>query len=308
METDNQHAETSAAGAKRPRLRIDARKLLKDFAEHVTIHPDSFQRQHLLDQVRCLPGCEQADPKHINVWFQRHRAAVRKKSTQDDDSILFSNFRSDQLEVLRPLLRNNPLPTKEMLDIWALCIKADLEQVSKWVLYHQAKAAPREASEQSMSASPTAPHPHLPTPARSLSPVCVRGMSLPLIATKEEPSPTGSPLLDTWPTHTADVFPASLTRHMAVNPDELDELHPPFTRRSRPPCDVPVTTSSARQLAKDINRVMISHHPARKLPSTHVEFDAMFKPYEEMMTQFIRNVESGKLQHLGWEPSSCKAT
>lgn len=29
----------------------------------------------------------------------------------------------------------------------------------------------------------------------------------------------------------------------------------------------------------------------------------MFEPYEKMMTQFIHNVECGKLQHLGWGPS-----
>lgn len=34
----------------------------------------------------------------------------------------------------------------------------------------------------------------------------------------------------------------------------------------------------------------------------------MFKPYEKMMTQFIHNVESGKLQHLGWEPSELVIT
>ncbi|KAG1739108.1 uncharacterized protein EDB91DRAFT_1082448 [Suillus paluster] len=314
METDSQLAETSAAGAKRKRLTTEATKLLKDFAEHCTLDPDTYQRQHLLDQVRRLPGMwDMPIINTITTWFQRHRAAERKKSTQDDDSILFPSLSSEKLEVLRPLLRNNSSPTKEMIGIWAMCIKAEFEEVRKWVLYHQAKVAPREASEQSMSASPTAPHPHLPTPARSLSPVRVRGVSLPLIATKEESSPTGSPLLDTWPTHTADVSPTSLTRHIAVsadavNTDELDELHPPFTRipsrGSRPLCDVPATTSSsAMQLAKDINHVMASHHPSRKPPSTHAEFDAMFKPYEEMMTQFIRNVESGKLQHLGWEPT-----
>jgi hypothetical protein len=65
------------------------------------------------------------------------------------------------------------------------------------------------------------------------------------------------------------------------------------------------------QLAKDINQVMASpsHHPAPHLPTTHAEFDAMFKPYEEMMVRFIHNVESGKLQHLGptWGPSKFNA-
>lgn len=314
MEADS-HAETSAAGARRQRLSTDARKLLKDFADHVSMHPDTYQRQHLVDQVGRLPGCGHVDSKHVTTWFQRYRASARKKSTQDDDNILFSNFTSEQLDVLRPLLRNNPFPTQEMIDIWAICVKAELEEVRKWVVYHQAKAAPlRETSEQSTSVSPTAPLPHLPTPARSQSPAPARGMSLPLIATKEEPSPTESHLLDTWPTHTAPVSHTSLPQHVTVGADVLDELHPPFTRKpssegSRLLHNVPATIrSSAMQLVEDINHVRTSHWPARKPPSTRVEFDAMFKPYEEMMKQFTHNVESGKLQHLGWEPSFCRAT
>jgi hypothetical protein len=68
-------------------------------------------------------------------------------------------------------------------------------------------------------------------------------------------------------------------------------------------CDIPVAPSPAMQLAKEINHFMKAHHPTPRLPTTHAEFDAMFKPYEEMMTRFIHNVESGKLQHLGWAPS-----
>lgn len=125
MEGDSQHAETSAAGAKRQRLNPDARKVLKgesssihshkakprsvipllrhgrmstqyskradpfypEFAEHVTMHPDLHQKQQLLDQVRRLHGCGQVDIKHINTWFTRYRASAKKKSMQDDDAI-----------------------------------------------------------------------------------------------------------------------------------------------------------------------------------------------------------------------------
>ncbi|KIK44083.1 hypothetical protein CY34DRAFT_803111 [Suillus luteus UH-Slu-Lm8-n1] len=309
MEGDSQHAETSAAGAKRQRLNPDARKVLKEFAEHVTMHPDLHQKQQLLDQVRRLHGCGQVDIKHINTWFTRYRASAKKKSMQDDDAILFANFTSEQLDILRPLLRNNPFPKKEMIDIWSVCIKAAPEEVSKWVLYHQAKAAPlRGTSEQSTSVSPTAPLPHLPTPARSLSPARARGMSLPLIATKEEPSPT-SPLLDKWPTHTAPVSHTSLPQHATVGADVLDELNPPLMRKPSsdgptPLCDIPaMIPPPARQLVKDIN-----YETTPRKPSTHAEFNEMFKPYEKMMTQFIRNVECGKLQHLGWEPNLRKAT
>jgi hypothetical protein len=315
MEGDSQHAETSAAGAKRQRLNPDARKLLKDFAEHVSMYPDSHQKQHLLDQVRRLHGCGQVDVKHITAWFPRYRASVRKKSIQDDDTILFTNFTSEQLDILRPLLRNNPFPKKEMIDIWSVCIKAEPEQVSQWVSYHQAKTAPlRGTSEQSTSVSPTAPLPHLPTPARSLSPAPARDMSLPLIATKEEPSPT-SPLLDKWPTHTAPVSHTSLPQHAAVGADVLDEQNLPFKRKPpfdgpRPPRNIPaMIPSPAKQLAKDINHSVTSYHPgSSRKPSTHAEFNAMFKPYEKMMTQFIDNVKSGKLQHLGWEPNLPEAT
>ncbi|KAG1746458.1 hypothetical protein EDB19DRAFT_358393 [Suillus lakei] len=190
------------------------------------MYPDTYQRQHLLDQVRRLQGCGQVDSKHITTWFPRYRATARKKSMQDDDNILFSNFSSEQLDILRPLLRNNPFPKKEMIDIWAVCIKAEPEQVSKWVSYHQAKAAPlRGTPEQSMSVSPTAPLPHLPTPARSLSPARVRDMSLPLIATKEEPSPI-SPSLAALPMYTAPVSHTSLPQHATVGADVLDELNP----------------------------------------------------------------------------------
>lgn len=315
MEGDSQHAETSAAGAKRQRLNPEARKLLKHFAEHVSMYPDSYQKQDLLVQVRRLHGCGQVDVKHISTWFTRYRASTRKKSMQDDDSILFTDFTSEQLDILRPLLRNNPFPKKEMIDIWSVCIKGEPEQVSKWVLYHQAKAAPlRGTSEQSTSVSPTAPLPHLPTPARSLSPARARGMSLPLIATKEEPSPT-SPLLDKWPTHTAPVSHTSLPQHATVGADVLDELNPPFMRKPssdgpRLLRDIPaMIPSPAKQLAKDINYSLTSHHSGSShKPSTRAEFDAMFKPYEKMMTQFIHNVECGKLRHLGWEPNSHKAT
>lgn len=51
------------------------------------MHPDSYQRQHLLEQVRRLHGCGQTEAKHINTWFTRYRASVRKKSIQDDDNI-----------------------------------------------------------------------------------------------------------------------------------------------------------------------------------------------------------------------------
>jgi hypothetical protein len=70
------------------------------------------------------------------------------------------------------------------------------------------------------------------------------------------------------------------------------------------PRDAAKILSPAKRLLKDINHGIASHRPgSSRKPSTHAEFDAMFKPYEEMMTQFIHNVESGKLQHLGWEPS-----
>ncbi|KAG1772150.1 hypothetical protein EDD22DRAFT_861924 [Suillus occidentalis] len=246
------------------------------------MHPDLHQKQLLLNQVR-LHGCGQVDVKHITTWFTRYRASARKKSMQDDDAILFMNFTSEQLDILRPLLRNNPFPKKEMIDIWSVCIKAEPEEVSKWVLYHQAKAAPlRGTSEQSTSVSPTAPLPHLPTPARSLSPARARDMSLPLIATKEEPSPS-SPLLNKCPMLTAPVSHTSLSQHATVVADVLDELNPPFMRK--PSSEGPRPLRSSRK------------------PSTHAEFNAMFKPYEKMMTQFIHNVECGKLQHLGWEPN-----
>jgi hypothetical protein len=58
-----------------------------DFAEHVTMYPDSYQKQDLLVQVRRLHGCKQVDLKHISTWFTRYRASTRKKSMQDDDSI-----------------------------------------------------------------------------------------------------------------------------------------------------------------------------------------------------------------------------
>jgi len=64
-----------------------------------------------------------------------------------------------------------------------------------------------------------------------------------------------------------------------------------------------VAVTPVKQLAKEINHVMTTYRPTSRLPTTHTEFDAMFKPYEEMMTRFIHDVESGKLQHLGWGPS-----
>ncbi|KAG2069678.1 hypothetical protein BDR04DRAFT_1143215 [Suillus decipiens] len=318
MEGDFQHAETSAAGAKRHRhrLTLEARKLLKDFAEHVSMYPDSHQRQHLLDRVRRLHGCGHADTKHITVWFARYRNIAKKKSIQDDDSILFTNFTSEQLDILRPLLRNNPFPKKKMIDVWSVCIKAEPEQVSKWVSYHQAKAAPlRGTPEQSISVSPTAPLPHLPTPARSLSPAHARDMSLPLIAAKEEASPTSPLLGKQWLTQTVPVSHTSFPQQTKVGADVLDERNPPFMRKpsldgARPLRDVPTTTPSpVKQLVKDIQNSITSHRPgSSRKPSTHEEFNAMFKPYEKMMTQFINNVENGKLRHLGWEPSLHEAT
>jgi hypothetical protein len=139
---------------------------------------------------------------------------------------VFPNLAPKQLDVLRTLLRNNPTPAKEMIDIWAACIKGELEDVRMWVSYQQAKVLPQGASENSMSASPTESHPHLPTPARSLSPR-VRDMSLPLIATKEESSPPETPLLEGWPTHAANVSPTSSSQHVT---DELDELRSQFTQ------------------------------------------------------------------------------
>jgi hypothetical protein len=144
---------------------------------------------------------------------------------------VFPNLVAKQLEVLRTLLRNNPTPAKEMIDIWATCIEAEVGDVRMWVSYHQAKVMPREPSEPSISVSPTSPHPHLPTPARSLSPPRVREISLPLIATKEESSPPGTPLMEGWLTHAANVSYTSSTQHMA---EELDELHSQFTQIPSP--------------------------------------------------------------------------
>jgi hypothetical protein len=148
---------------------------------------------------------------------------------------VFPTLAQSQLEVLRTLLRNNPNPAKEMIDIWATCIKAELEDVKMWISYHQAKAVPREASEQSMSASPTAPHPHLPTPARSLSPR-VREMSLPLIATKEEPSPSGTPLLEGWHMHAGNISHIISSQNVTESAGESDELRSQFpsSQVSRP--------------------------------------------------------------------------
>lgn len=144
---------------------------------------------------------------------------------------VFPSLAAKQLEVLRTLLRNNPTPAKEMIDIWATCIAAEVGDVRMWVSYHQAKVVPREPSEPSISVSPTSPHPHLPTPARSLSPLRVREISLPLIATKEESSPPGTPLMEGWPTHAANVSHTSLTQHVT---EELDELHSQSTQIPSP--------------------------------------------------------------------------
>lgn len=203
-----------------------------------------------------------------------------------------------------------------MIDVWSVCIKAEPEQVSKWVSYHQAKAAPlRGTPEQSISVSPTAPLPHLPTPARSLSPAHARDMSLPLIAAKEEASPTSPLLGKQWLTQTVPVSHTSFPQQTKVGADVLDERNPPFMRKpsldgARPLRDVPTTTPSpVKQLVKDIQNSITSHRPgSSRKPSTHEEFNAMFKPYEKMMTQFINNVENGKLRHLGWEPSLHEAT
>ncbi|OAX42811.1 hypothetical protein K503DRAFT_284504 [Rhizopogon vinicolor AM-OR11-026] len=221
------HAETSAAGARRLgwRLTPEARKLLTDFAEQVTRFPDSHQRQQLLEEVRRSSGCALAAPGTISTWFQRYRSSTKKKT--EDDNLLFPNLAPKQLDVLRTLLRNNPTPAKDMIDIWAACIKGELEDVRMWVSYQQAKVLPRGASDNSMSASPTEPHPHLPTPARSLSPPRVRDMSLPLIATKEESSPPGTPLSEGWPTHAANVSPTNSPQYVT---DELDELRSQFTQ------------------------------------------------------------------------------
>jgi len=137
---------------------------------------------------------------------------------------VFPSLAQNQLEVLRTLVQNNPTPTKDMINIWAARTHAELEDVKMWVSYQQAKAMPREPSEHSMSASPTTSHPHLPTPARSLSPR-VREMSLPLIATKEEPSPPGTPLLKAS-THPAHVSHTNSSHRTTGCADKPDDLHP----------------------------------------------------------------------------------
>lgn len=162
---------------------------------------------------------------------------------------VFPKLTPTHLQQLRVLYRKRTDPSEGIITFWADRIKADRTEVAAWIQYQQEKAkennvsATPESPDLTLrelagdSVSPTIaefPRPHLPTPAKSLSPSIsprTRVPSLPPIAVKlEDPRQCLSPVFE-WSLGTPSLLPTVSASYVHSNEPRsaLDGLPPSST-------------------------------------------------------------------------------
>ncbi|KAF8841688.1 hypothetical protein BDN67DRAFT_492714 [Paxillus ammoniavirescens] len=248
----------------------------------------------------------------------------------DDDSILFPKLTSMHLQQLRVLYKKRPDPAEGIITFWANRLNADKAEVAAWIQYQQEKAK-EEASESpdlgsrhfgstSASVSPTLSklaRPHLPTPAKSVSPE-TRMPSLPPIAVKVEESGSQASTSFGPPTLLLQRPPSSSVNFLGYEGSVLAGL-PPLSRgprimeRSpqpeqraesqslqRPPAR---PSPNALLVASIRNSLRSGNEVDEKAPATAKDFASRFEPIEKQINGFIKKLEGGQLASLGWDPS-----
>lgn len=211
--------------ARRPLVLVATADPVLDYARTVTAYPDRAAKQDLLAAVCAIPGNERATLDKLANWFARHRATRARHRTPvlpGDESIRASPLSppssthpravfpklTPHLHQLRVLYQQTRHPTEGIVAIWAKRFGVDQEEITAWIEYQQEKA---KVSASPVSPVAASPHPHLPTPAKSLSPQA-RMPSLPPIAIKEEPDTRpvleGLPPLSRQPVRLSIVTPA----------------------------------------------------------------------------------------------------
>ncbi|KAF9228455.1 hypothetical protein BS17DRAFT_339600 [Gyrodon lividus] len=248
----------------------------------------------------------------------------------DDDSILFPKLTPMHLRQLRVLYKKRPDPAQGIITFWANRLNADRAEVLAWIQYQQEKAKEeamagtlespdlplRQFTSTSASVSPRLPklaRPHLPTPAKSVSPE-TRMPSLPPIAVKVEESglPTTSfglptSLLQRPSSSSFMPFPkyegCSMLAGLPPLRRDSHTMHPPQPEhqaesqsllRPRPNALLAASLRNSSQLGQDVDE---------KPPTTAEDFASRFAPVEKQINVFMQKLEGGQLARLGWDLS-----
>ena len=176
-------------------------------------------------------------------------------------------------------------PAEGVITFWAKRINADRDEVAAWIEYQQEKTKEQESPDVSPTVSEF-PRPHLPTPAKSLSPQ-TRMPSLPPIAIKVEDKQSVSSFDLPKPPERSQAVHRQVS--LCARPDDLMFSH------TKPP---------HLTLEQSIRESLQSHiSPSESPPRTLDEFAAQFERIEHMIDSFMQKYSNGQLAPLGWDSS-----
>ncbi|KAH7911374.1 hypothetical protein BJ138DRAFT_1150742 [Hygrophoropsis aurantiaca] len=322
-------AESSASGAKSKNKRVtfkltkDASNHLVEYAKTKTAYPRKDQKLLLLERVQQFPGCGTYTYEQLSAWFGNHRNQLKRihtlanthNSEHADASILFPSLTPPILRRLDALLKTRPDPKDAIVSIWASRLGAPFDDVVAWIEYQKALSDPQYDSEQPTSQSPVIQRSHLPTPSKSLSPIITtvnRNMSLPPIAVKLEASALDSPMVSPvsasrYPVHTpSTTLPLRAPMPSSSILDRLDTVEPLRRKRddgqtkiSSVPLVAPTVypkISLKNSLSNKLRPlVLASGSHGESAPTTVSDFAARYQPYEQKITQVVREAEQGNL-------------
>ncbi|KAF8959938.1 hypothetical protein BDZ97DRAFT_1761090 [Flammula alnicola] len=272
--------------------------------------PSSAVRKVLTERIKKVPGCEFYKVLNTTGWFDRRLAklkdALEQQAFLNNLDTRFPSLNAPILEHLSVLLKAQQNPPPEVVRTWATLLAstgATYSDVVAWVRWQQQKAA----------AQPN-PANRLPTPANTITPEPsvspIFAYAGPHAFYKQDPaqSPVLPPLrVKPYPPE-PKLSPAVEERKIEIMKPSSQSFSPSghsHNHRSLSPRYAGASRSDAKQM-RPVPRVAtldaIMHGvadavaspaaPSEKLPINAAEFNAMFAPYENRLSQLMRALES----------------
>lgn len=222
---------------------------------------------------------------------------------------VFPSFQTKTYSQLEGLIREDPNPAHETIDVWAAALKINPVELGRWILWHRV----RKDQNLNTNVSQTAydgqrlglgidfPQGATQTPTSLPSPISPTSPTGPCFVT------SSSSISAQLPPRIAVNVPAPrATSHLptpqsTVSPEPTPKLAPAVIRQ------IPDSIRRARDLAAVVqDELATQKETPRRIPQTLAEFNEAFAPHETRMKSFMNHVTDGEYERIGLKASYAK--
>ncbi|KIK69038.1 hypothetical protein GYMLUDRAFT_35078 [Collybiopsis luxurians FD-317 M1] len=288
------------------RLPAEGVQVLRDeFVKGIT-HPTNQQRAEMLNKLHQM-GFTWYKDENIKGWFVNTRSRKKDKITGDINEKLtitipagsptasqsatpssstaepkrrkkskrlpqFPTIKQSAVRHLAVLVKSSP-DSDGLIETWAKLIKADVDDVARWREMYLATGDLGLPSET----APRGPISHGGDGSES--------EEAPLSAVVKQMN---------------SMIPTAVPHPTAVNPALAHNPYRSLATAYMPPVYAAPPLSPPDQLLLAIHQAERSSPEVTILPQSSSEFETLFAPYQTMMDRFISDIETDKLQDMGW--------